>query len=92
MLRARSVEWTEGALTELERIAQRSPRAAARALAAAERMGVHGYDEGRPVSEPDVRYRPPIGRQEQLGLYYTVTPTAFRITWVVDARQLHELP
>ena len=92
MLRALAVEWTEGALTELERLAQRSPRAAARALVAAERMGAHGYDEGRPLSEPNVRYRPPIGRSERLGLFYTVTSTAFRITWVVDARQLRELP
>jgi hypothetical protein len=88
----RPVEWDEAALTELERIAAHEPRAAARALVAAERMGASGYDEGRPTVEPGIRYRPPFRRGERLGLYYAVTPTALRVVWVVDARTLRELP
>ena len=92
MLLPRPVEWDAAALTELERIAGHEPRAAARALIAAERMGESGYDEGRPTAEPRVRYRPPYRPGERLGLYYAVTPTAFRIIWVVDARTLRSLP
>jgi len=64
----------------------------ARALIAAERMGELGYDEGRPTAEPGVRYRPPYRRGERLGLYYTVTPAALRVIWVVDARTLRSIP
>ena len=92
MFRSRPVEWDETALAELERIAAHEPRAAARALIAAEAMGESGYDEGRPTAEPNIRYRPPYRRGEQLGLYYTVTPAVLRVVWVADARTLHELP
>ncbi|MFN2462304.1 MAG: hypothetical protein ABR573_00190 [Candidatus Dormibacteria bacterium] len=92
MLQPRLVEWDEAALTELESIAAHEPRAVARALIAAERMGNSGYDEGRPTVEPQVRYRPPYRPGERLGLFYAVTPTAFRIIWVVDARTLRQLP
>ena len=92
MFPPRPVEWDEAALTELERIARRTPRAAAHALVAAERMGASGYDDGRPTAERDIRYRPPFRRGERLGLYYTVTPAALRVVWVVDARRLQELP
>jgi len=39
VLQPRPVEWDEAALTELERIAAHEPRAAPRAIIAAERMG-----------------------------------------------------
>ena len=92
MLQPRPVEWDEAAFAELERLAAELPRAAARALVAAERMGATGYDEGRPTHEPYVRYRPPYQRGERIGIYYTLTPWTLRVVWVADAWQLRELP
>lgn len=87
-----TVEWDELAFVELERLARHEPRSAARAWAAAKRMGRRGYHEGRPISVPGGFYRPPYGTSEVLGLYYTVVDRVLTVTWVVDARQLQELP
>jgi hypothetical protein len=63
VLQPRPVEWDEVAFAELERLAAELPRAAARALVAAERMGATGYDEGRPTQELGVRQ----GAEKQAG-------------------------
>jgi hypothetical protein len=87
-----TVEWDDPASSELLRLARHQPRAAEKAWRAAKRMGRLGYHEGRPISVPGGFYRPPYGKSEVLGLYYTVVEGVLTVTWVVDARRLEELP
>lgn len=86
-----TVRWDDPAFEELERLARHEPRAAARAWAAAKRMGRRGYHDGRPTSEPGAFYRPPVEKRETLGLYYSVGDRVLTVTWVV-ARGLTTLP